>query len=203
MDSREEGGLDGELLPGQSGFDQALAQGQYEFARSRFVRTVTGDGVARIVERAAQQRTKLYSDIDNLRVLVRARHEAAVERARNYGTVLPHRVGKNWIQPPGQLEKVGAFHGSDRLYKLAERATKDYVEIRDLLVKKRDQLITMEQDLRNQLDRREEALIRQMESPRGLEIALQRDPLLASAYKKLKALQGELKESKVDGLGDL
>jgi len=203
-DNPEEPGSDGELLPGSSGFDEALAQGNYEFARTRFVRSVTGDGVARIVERAAHQRAKLRHEIDHLRALVRSKHEAAVDYARSYGAVLPHRVGKTWIQPPGQMEKVGQFYGAERMYKLAARAAKEYVEIRDLLVKRRNQLITMEQDLRDQLDRREEALIAQMESPRGLQLALQRDPLLNSAYQKLKALQGELKTSKPDaGLGDL
>jgi hypothetical protein len=200
----DEPGSDGELLPGSAGFDEALAQGNYEFARTRFVRTVTRDGVARIVERAAQQRVKLRHEIDNLRALVRNKHEAAVDYARSYGSVLPHRVGRTWIQPPGQMENVGQFYGADRMYKLAARAAKDYVEIRDLLVKRRDQLINMEQELRDQLDRREEALIAQLESPRSLQIALQRDPLLNSAYQKLKALQGELKTSKVeDGIGDL
>jgi hypothetical protein len=194
----------GELLPGHEGFEEAIAQGNYEFARTRFVRAATRDGVARIVERAAQMRGKLHAEIDGLRALVRVRHEAAVEAARAYGTILPHRVGKTWIQPPMQTEKIGQYYGSDRFYKQAARAAKDYVEIRDLLVKKRDQLMNMEQNLRDQLDRRGEALIAQMESPRGLEVALQRDPLLNSAYQKLKALQGELKSMKVeDGLTDL
>jgi len=202
-DERDELGSFGELLPGQPGFDEALAQGQYDFAKTRFVRTLTGDGVARIVEHAAARRAKLRGEIDNLRVLVRARHEEAVERARAYGAILPHRVGKTWIQPPGQMEKVGEGYGSERFYKLAARAAQEYVEIRDLLVKRREQLVTMEADLRQALDEREAALIRQMESPRGLQTALQRDPLLNVAYQKLKALREDLKEHPVDGVGDL
>ena len=197
------GGDFGELLPGQAGFDEAIAQGQYDFAKTRFVRTLTGDGVARVVEHAAARRAKLRAEIDNLRALVRARHEAAVEHARAYGEILPHRVGKTWIQPPGQMEKVGAFHGADRFYKRAEKAAKEYVEVRDILVKRREQLIKMEEDLRIALDSREAALIRQMESPRGLQSALQRDPLLNVAYQKLKALREELQAPPADGLGDL
>ncbi len=199
----DESGEFGELLPGQAGFDEAIAQGQYDFAKTRFVRTLTGDGVARVVEHAAARRAKLRAEIDNLRALVRARHEAAVEHARAYGEILPHRVGKTWIQPPGQLEKVGSAHGADRFYKRAEKAAKEYVEVRDILVKRREQLVKMEEDLRVALDTREAALIRQMESPRGLQSALQRDPLLNVAYQKLKALREELQTPPADGLGDL
>lgn len=196
-------GSSGELMPGQAGFDEAIAQGAYDFAKTRFVRTVTGDGVARVVEHAAGRRAKLRAEIDNLRLLVRSRHEAAVEHARAYGTILPHRVGKTWIQPPTHLEKIGAAHGSERFYKQALRAAKEYVEVRDLLSKRRDQLVSMETDLREALDNREAALIRQMESPRGLQTALQRDPLLNVAYQKLKALREDMKEHPVDGVGDL
>lgn len=203
-DERDELGAFGELLPGQPGFEEALAQGQYDFAKTRFVRSVTADGVARVVEHAAARRAKLRAEIDSLRVLVRARHETAVEQARAYGQILPHRVGKTWIQPPSNLEKVGEFHGSERFYKRAEKAAKEYVEARDLLVKRRDQLITMEEDLRKALDNREADLIRQMESPRGLNSALQRDPLLNVAYQKLKALREDLApKAPPDGLGDL
>lgn len=197
----DETGDFGELLPGQAGFEEALAQGQYDFAKTRFVRTLTGDGVARIVEHAATRRAKLRAEIDYLRVLVRTRHEAAVEHARAYGEILPHRVGKTWIQPPGQMEKAGAFHGADRFYKRAEKAAKEYVEVRDILVKRREQLNKMEEDLRRALDEREAALIRQMESPRGLQSALQRDPLLNAAYQKLKALRAELQAPPADALG--
>ena len=199
----DEPGAFGELLPGQAGFEEALAQGQYDFAKTRFVRTLTGDGVARVVEHAAARRVKLRAEIDNLRALVRLRHETAVEHARAYAEILPHRVGKTWIQPPGQMEKVGAFHGSERFYKRAEKATKEYVEVRDILVKRREQLIKMEEDLRHALDDREAALIRQMESPRGLQSALQRDPLLNVAYQKLKALREELQTPPADGIGYL
>jgi hypothetical protein len=202
MGESDELGTFGELLPGQPGFDEMLAQGQYDFAKTRFVRTLTGDGVARIVEHAAQRRGKLRAEIDNLRALVRMRHETAVEHARAYGAILPHRVGKTWIQPPAHTEKAGHFYGSERFYKQAARAAKEYVEIRDLLAKRREELITMEADLRQALDDREAALIRQMESPRGLQTALQRDPLLNIAYKNLQALREELRGS-VDGMGNL
>lgn len=203
-DERDELGDYGELLPGKPGFEEALAQGAYDFAKTRFVRTVTADGVARIVEHAAGRRAKLRAEIDNLRVLARARHETAVKQAREYAQILPHRVGKTWIQPPSNLEKIGEFHGSERFYKKAERAAKEYVEVRELLVKRREQLLSMEEDLRKALDDREAALIRQMESPRGLRAALARDPLLNVAYQKLKALREELvPDNTPDGLGDL
>ncbi len=40
-DERDELGSYGELLPGKPGFDEALAQGEYDFAKTRFVRTLT------------------------------------------------------------------------------------------------------------------------------------------------------------------
>ena len=56
--------------------------------------------------------------------------------------------------------------------------------------------------LRQALDAREAALMRQVDSPRGLQTALQRDPLLNIAYQKLKALRDELnKSSPADGVG--
>jgi len=201
-DEPDELGSFEELVPGQAGFEEALAQGQYDFAKTRFVRSLTGDGVARIVEHAAARRAKLRAEIDNLRALMRSRHEAAVEHARAYGAILPHRVGKTWIQPPAQLEKIGQYYGSERFYKQAARAAKEYVEVRDLLVKRRAELVTMETDLRVALDDREAALIRQMESPRGLQTALERDPLLNAAYQKLKALREDLKRHPVDRSGD-
>ena len=193
-----------ELLPGDHRFDQVVAQGEYDVARTRFVRAINAGGISKVVEHAATVRARLRHDIDNLRHLVRLKHEEAVDLARSYGSVLPHRVGKTWIQPPSNLERVGAFYGSDKLYKKAARAAKEYVEVRDLLVKRREQLIVMERKLREQLDAREAALLEELESPRAFQMALLRDPLLNMAYKKLKALQTELSDSTVeDGIGDL
>ena len=193
-----------ELLPGNRDFDEAIAQGEYDVARHRFVRAINANGIAKVVEHAASVRARLRHDIDNLRILVRSKHEAAVDCARTYATILPHRVGKTWIQPPSNLERVGAFYGSDKMYKKAARAAKDYVEIRDMLVKRREQLISMERKLRDQLDEREAQLLEELESPRAFQMALMRDPLLNMAYKRLKALQVELDTSAVeDGIGDL
>ncbi len=193
-----------ELFPGQADLDRAMAQGEYDVARTRFVRAINASGIDKVVEHAATVRARLRHDIDNLRILVRAKHETAVELARAYGLVLPHRVGRTWIQPPSSLERVGAFYGSDRMYKLAARAAKEYVDVREALMKRREQLINMEMKLRDQLDAREASLLAELESPRAFQMALLRDPLLNMAYKKLKKLQGELNESKVDdGLGDL
>jgi hypothetical protein len=192
------------LVPGQLEYDRAIAQGEYEFARTRFVRTVTSDGIGPIIDRAARQRAKLREELANLRTLARARHEEALEDARAYASILPHRVGKTWIQPPAALEKMGAFHGSQHSYKRAVRSAKDYVEVRDLFVKRRDELIVLEEDLRRTLDDREAALLRQLESPRSFKTALQRDPLLNVAYQKLQALRVDLAESPSEtGLGDL
>ena len=200
----DSGLLSGELFPGERALDKAIAQGEYDVARTRFVRAINSSGINQVVEHAANVRGRLRYDIDNLRVLVRAKHSTAVELARAYGQVLPHRVGRTWIQPPSSLEKVGASYGSDRMYKLAARAAKEYSDVRDVLLKRREQLIVMEQKLRDQLDAREASLLAELESPRAFQTALLRDPLLNMAYKKLKKLQGELNEAAVeDGLGDL
>jgi hypothetical protein len=197
----------GELLPGNSGFEEAIAQGEFDLARSRFVRTISHDALSDVVERVTKVRAKLRTDINNLRLVVRNKHETALEYARAYGMILPHRVGRTWIQPPGQLEKIGEFYGADRAYKQAARAAKEYVEVRELLLKRREQAFYMEDKLRADLDAREASLLHQLESPRALKMALLRDPLLDMAYKKLKTLQGELAGTAVppieDGLGDL
>jgi hypothetical protein len=194
----------GELLPGDRSFDKAIAQGEYDVARTRFVRAINAGGISKVVEHAANMRARLRHDIDSLRFLVRTKHEEAIDLARSYGSILPHRVGKTWIQPPSNLERVGAFYGSDKMYKKAARAAKEYVEVRDLLVKRREQLIDMEQKLRDQLDQREAALLEELDSPRAFQMALLRDPLLNMAYKRLKALQTELTDSAVeDGIANL
>lgn len=203
-DSGGDGGSDGELLPGQPEFERAIAQGEFDYARTRFVRSLDSDKVQRLIEKAAAQRVRLRAEIDNLRLLTRARHETAIAHARAYGAVLPHRVGKTWIQPPAAFEKIGEFYGSDRLYKQAARAAKEYVEAREVLVKRRDELIALEEELRHRLDQREASLLRQLESPRSLRAALLMDPLLNISYQKLKALKEDLGEAGVsDGLGDL
>jgi hypothetical protein len=193
-----------ELLPGQPEFDRSIAQGEFDYARTRFVRSLDHDRVQRLIERAAAQRLKLREEIENLRVLTRTRHETALQHARAYGAVLPHRVGKTWIQPPAAFEKIGEFYGSDRLYKQAARSAKEYVEARELLVKRRDQLIALEGELRRRLDLREASLLSQLDSPRSLRAALMMDPLLNISYQKLKALKADLGTSGVvDGIGDL
>ena len=206
-DAPAEHGEHGEMLPGNSGFDEAIAQGEFELARSRFIRTISHSALSDVVDRVTKVRAKLRSDINNLRLVVRNKHETALEYARVYGSILPHRVGRTWIQPPGQLEKIGEFYGADRAYKQAARAAREYVEVRDLLLKRREQAFYMEDKLRADLDAREASLLHQLESPRALKMALLRDPLLDMAYKKLKALQGELAETAVppleDGIGDL
>jgi hypothetical protein len=194
-----------ELLSGQEDLDRAIAQGEYDFAKTRFVRSLDSERLTRLIEKAAKQRVRLREEIENLRVLTRARHETAVERARAYGEILPHRVGKTWIQPPAAFEKIGEFYGADRSYKRAAHAAKEYVEARELLVKRRDQLIALETELRQKLDDREAALLRQLDSPRSLRAALALDPLLNLSYQKLQALRDDLgAEAPVeDGIGDL
>ena len=203
-DKGGDGAWDSELLPGQPEFDRAIAQGEFDYARTRFVRSLDADKISTLIERATIQRKRLRAEIDNLRLLARARHETAVGDARAYGEILPHRVGKTWIQPPAGLERVGEYYGADKAYTRAARSAKDYVEIRELLVKRREQLLAFENELRRRLDRREEALLHQLDSPGSLKVALKLDPLLNLAYEKLKSLRQDLQApGNDDGIGDL
>ena len=90
------------------------------------------------------------------------------------------------------------------MYKQAARSAKEYVEARELLVKRREQVLALEAELRQRLDRREAALLSQLDSPRSLRAALLMDPLLNISYQKLKALKDDLAQPGVaDGIGDL
>ena len=164
------------LLGGVEGVDLALAQGQFEFAKTRYIRTLTADAVSRMVSSTAAQRAKLNDEIAKLRAVTRTRHEAAMERARDYAAVLPHRVGRNTIQAPSALERVGEFYGSDRLYNLAKKAAHEYAESRELLVKRRAELAAVERVLREALADNEALLMEELSSGRGLKLALRRDP---------------------------
>lgn len=184
--------------------DRAIAQGAFDFAKTRFVRSLDAERNARLVEKAGKERARLHDEIVNLQLVTRERHQTALECARAYGSVLPHRVGKTWIQPPASFEKLGQFFGAERLYKRAARAAKEYAEARELLLKRRDQLNALEADLRARIEDREAVLLGQLDSPRSLRIARRLDPLLDTSYQKLQALRDDFSEPHVeDGLGDL
>jgi len=200
----DSGGLADELPGATRDLDRSVAQGEFDFAKTRFVRSLDAERNLRLFEKAGKERARLHAEIVNLQLVTRGRHEVALEHARAYGSVLPHRVGKTWIQPPAAFEKMGQFFGADRLYQRAARAAKEYAEARDLLVKRRDQLNALEEDLRTRLEDREAVLLGQLDSPRGLRIARQLDPLLDNSYQKLQALRDDIDVPRaVDGLGDL
>jgi hypothetical protein len=178
-------------------FELELAQGQFEFAKTRYIRSMTVDAVARMVASTAAPRAKLNDDIAKLREVTRTRHETAAERARDYAALLPHRVGKNWIQAPAPLERVGEYHGSERLYNLARKAAHEYAESRELLVRRRAELANLERVLREALEDNEALLMEELSSGRGLKLALRRDPLLNMSYEKLRRLEGEAREGRI------
>jgi hypothetical protein len=192
---------DGELVPGTADVERQLAQGEYDYAKARFIKSFETERSARFWEQASRQRQKLRDEINNLRLVTVARHETAVEHARAYGLILPNRVGKNWIQPPAAFENID---GASRAYKRAAHSAKEYLEARMLFIKRRDQLLMFEEKLRQRLDDREAVLLQQLESPRMLKAALMLDPLLNLSYQKLKALRADLPDEPVeDGLADL
>jgi hypothetical protein len=198
-----EGAVTELLAGGVEGVDLALAQGQFEFAKTRYIRTLTADAVSRMVSSTAAQRAKLTDEIAKLRAVTQTRHEAAIERARNYAAVLPHRVGKNTIQAPSPLERVGEFHGSDRLYNLAKKAAHEYAESRELLVKRRAELAALERVLREALADNEALLLEELSSGHGLKLALRRDPLLNMSYERLRKIEAKAKDRPADGLGGI
>jgi hypothetical protein len=177
-----------ELNPGAPGFERALAQGQFEFAKTRYARTLTGESVKNVIEVAARERARLTEEIKNLQVLSRSRYEAAAAAAQEYGMVLPHRVGKTWLQPPTALERVGEFFGSMRLYKIAAKAAKDFTEVQELLAKRHLTLVNLERQLRERLDSQEAIVLDNLATSAGLKYALRRDPLLKQAYDHLRAV---------------
>ena len=177
-----------ELVPGHPGFERALAQGQFEFAKTRYARTLTGESVRKIVESAGNERTRLSEEIKNLQTLSRHRYELAVDAARAYGALLPHRVGKTWLQPPTALERVGEYFGSMRLYKIAAKAAKEFAEVQELLAKRHLTLVTLERQLRERLDRQEAIVQDELMTSNGLKLAMRRDPLLNQAYEHLRAV---------------
>ena len=173
-----------------------VAKGEYAFARKRFVKSMLGsEEVARFVAEAAQKRDRLRAEIENLHVLAKDRHLISQRAARAYANVLPHRVTHAGLIAPTTLEKLGSSHGSDRLYKIALRTSKEYLEARDLYAKRCAQLTHTEEQLRKTLHARELVIERQLDSAGGHDIALQRDPLLNSAYKKMLAFEAELEQA--------
>ncbi len=195
------GGSDGELVPGNADFERALAQGEFDYAKARFIKSFETERSARFWEQASKQRLKLREEINNLRLVTVSRHQTAVEHARAYGAILPNRVGKTWIQPPAAFENAD---GAGRAYKRAAQSAKEYLEARSLFIKRRDALLAFEEKLRQRLDDREAVLLKQLDSPKSLKAALMLDPLLNISYQKLRALRAELPDEPLeDGLGDL
>jgi hypothetical protein len=179
---------DDELLPGQLGFERALAQGQFEFAKARYAKTLTSESVKNVIAVAMRERARLSEEIKNLQVLSRARYQAALAASQEYGMVLPHRVGKTWLQPPTALERVGEFFGSMRLYKAAAKAAKEFSEVQELLAKRHLTLANLERQLREKLDSQEAIVHENLTTSTGLQYALRRDPLLNQAYQHLRAV---------------
>jgi hypothetical protein len=175
-----------DLVPGNPKFERALAQGQFEFAKTRYARAITSDSVKGVVEIGLRERAKLVDEIKNLQVVARERYRVAMEKSAEYAMVLPHRVGKTWLQPPSTLERVGEFFGSLRLYKGAAKAAKEFKEVQDLLAKRQLQLVNLERELRERLDKQEAVVFENLKTKDGLAYALRRDPLLNQAYKHMR-----------------
>jgi hypothetical protein len=168
--------------------DHSKAQQEYEVAQARFLHAMTGDGAAAIIANAARERARLHEELKVLTETAQRRHEAAIAHAHAYAAILPHRVRKAGIEPPTPFERIGATFGSERAYKQAVASLDAYTEIRELLARRRAELVALEDGLRKTLDKRQAALKHQLETPESLRSALERDPLLNRAYQRLRAI---------------
>jgi len=92
MDSAKANDSTGESFPGEADFNREIARGEFEIAKTRFVRTLDAERFAGLINVAAKHRSRLTDEIGNLRHAARERHQTALEHARAYGSVLPHRV---------------------------------------------------------------------------------------------------------------
>jgi len=164
--------------------DADAAIREYEFSRDRYMYALRVAAEEAVVKSVAPRRDKLNSEIENLRVLSRLRADTRAEAVKAYAQRCPSRVQGTAFLPPGPADRVG---GADKLFKTAMKAHEDLTEVTDILKKRREALDTLETEMRAILQKRNEELIRMLETPDGLENAFKRDPLLSRAYARMKA----------------
>ncbi len=159
---------------------------EYEFSRDRYMYALRVAAEEQVMKSVGPRREKLSSEIENLRVLARVRGEARTEAVKAYAQRCPTRVQGTAFLPPGPAERVGNF-GVEKLFKVAMKAHEELTEVNDILKKRRDALDALESEMRTILQKRNDDLIKQLETPGGLENAFKRDPLLSRAHARMKA----------------
>ena len=171
----------------ESALERRTAVGAFEFAKTRYVRSLTAENEAKFMAVYTKQRTALAEEIGNLRLLARSRHEVAWAAAQRYAQKLPARVGKNGFTAPSALDRSTQF-GVDKLYREAKRAAADLEEVNELLRKRLNALSELDRDIRKSVENREVAARRLLDTPDGLAMAIRRDPLFERAYARVKSL---------------
>jgi hypothetical protein len=161
----------------------AAATKAYELSRARYIRTVTSDAEQKLIDAGGKRRDALRAEMGNLQTLARARLEARTAAMRAYAAKCPGRV--NASGPLAPLP-TSAFSGAEKLYRAALTANEEFNEIKDILVKRGEQLDEIEKDLRQRLADFNANLVQMLETPDGLANAFRRDPLLERAHTRMK-----------------
>lgn len=165
--------------------DADAAIREYEFSRDRYMYTLRTAAEEQVMKTVGPRREKLNGEIENLRVLSRVRAETRTDAVKAYAQRFPSRVQGTAFLPPSPTDRVGG--GADKLFKSAMKAHEELNEVTDILKRRREALDTLETEMRAILQKRNEELIRILETPEGLENAFKRDPLLGRAHARMKA----------------
>ncbi len=164
--------------------DADAAIREYEFSRDRYMLTLRAAAEEQVLKAFGPRRDKLNEEINNLRTLARVRSDARTTAVKAYAQRCPTRVQGTAFLPPGPAERVG---GGDKLFKAAMKAHEEFNEVNDILKKRKDAIDAIEAEMRTILQKRNEDLIRMLETPSGLENAFKRDPLLGRAHARMTA----------------
>jgi hypothetical protein len=159
---------------------------EYEFSRDRYMHSLRVAAEEQVAKAVGPRREKLAQEIENLRSLVRVRSEARTEAVKAYAQRCPGRVQGTAFLPPAPTDRVGNF-GVDKLFKAAMKAHEELTEVNEILKKRREALDALDTEMRSILQKRNEDLIKMLETPVGLENAFKRDPLLGRAHARMKA----------------
>ena len=166
-----------------SEYDTAVKE--YHASRARYIYTLTADAEKKLHEAVEKRRAPLSEEINNLTALAKMRYENRQQVLREYSAKAPGRVTASGLLPPSPAERMTP--GIDRLYKTAVKASEEFAEVNEIIKKKKAQLEKIDNDMRDALEKHNSEIIAALESPRGLEGAFKRDPLLERAYNRMQA----------------
>jgi hypothetical protein len=160
---------------------------EYHASRARYIRTVTNDTEAKLMETVSKRREPLIEEINNLTALARARFDARQAALKAYAAKAPGKVSAGGLQPPSPAERV--VGGIDKLYKAAIKASEEFAEVNDILKKRKERLEKIDLEVRTVIEQHGRDVIAALETPSGLEGAFKRDPLLERAHSRMMAAE--------------